>query len=220
MTDTAIDEIAFTPAPFPHAVVDDLWDPKLLERVIGEYPSFEDSRWIRYGDAEHEEKLEGSEEMFGDATRELVGRIASLSHSLSASLSLPELVLSTEGGGYHITQPGGGLAVHADFNRGESGLYRRVNVIIYLNTDKEELDGGELELWDGGGPVERVVPKFNRTLLFETSDHSFHGHPAPLRGQNFRRSFAAYFFSEAAPDGYSGDHSTVWHPMGKRVAAA
>ena len=204
-------------APFPHVVVDDLWDADLLASVLAEFPAEDDDRWIRYESARTEVKLEGPETMFGPVTRSLVDRIAGIGPELSKLFGMPPLVLSTEGGGYHQTNPGGGLAVHADFNRSEDGLYRRMNVIVYLNDDDSPLDGGELQLWDYDGPRKAVVPQFNRTLIFETSDHSFHGHPEPLRGVHPRRSFAAYFFSSERPDGYSEDHSTIWHPRGKRT---
>jgi hypothetical protein len=206
--------------PFPHFVVDDLWDRELLASVLGEFPDESDHRWIRYESTSTEVKLEGPEPMFGPATRQLVGRFAEIGPDLSTAFDMPPLQLSTEGGGYHQTNPGGGLAVHADFNRSEDGLYRRVNVILYLNYPDTPIEGGELQLWDFDGPQKYVTPRFNRTLVFETSDHSFHGHPEPLRGVNPRRSFAAYFFSAEQPDGYSEEHSTIWHPLGKRTSWA
>ncbi|MEU4446973.1 2OG-Fe(II) oxygenase [Actinosynnema sp. NPDC050801] len=203
--------------PFRHFIVDDLWESDLLTSVLDEFPDESDDRWIRYASADTEEKLEGPETMFGPATRRLVRMIAEIGPDLSSVFAMPPLRLSTEGGGYHQTNPGGGLAVHADFNRSEDGLYRRVNVIIYLNRRDQPVEGGELQLWDLDGPRKHVVPQFNRTLVFETSDHSFHGHPEPLRGVHPRRSFAAYFFSAEQPDGYSEEHSTIWHPRGMRT---
>jgi hypothetical protein len=55
------------------------------------------------------------------------------------------------GGGIHRIRPGGGkLDVHVDFNRHEKlGLYRRLNVILYLNEGWQAAWGGALELWRG-----------------------------------------------------------------------
>ena len=204
--------------PFRHSVIDGLWDEELLLRVRQEFPEPDDPRWIRYTDPVHEEKLEGPAAMFGPATRQLVTAIEAAEPGLREVFGLPAMVLSTEGGGYHQTNPGGGLAVHADFNRSEDGLYRRLNVIIYLNLPEERPVGGELQLWDAEGPVVEVSPAFNRTLIFETHDTSFHGHPQALQGRHPRRSFAAYFFTEAAPEHYREEHSTIWHPLGTRPA--
>jgi len=205
------------PLPFRYCVIDNLWSPGLLTRVRDEFPGPSDPRWIRYGDPEHEEKLEGPSRMFGAATRELVAAIEGTEKSIREAFGLPPMVLSTEGGGYHQTNPGGGLAIHADFNRTEDGLYRRINVIVYLNLLHELPVGGDLELWDADGPVAKVSPSFNRTLIFETHDASFHGHPKALQGSQPRLSFAAYFFTPDRPENYSGAHSTIWHPRGKRT---
>jgi hypothetical protein len=65
-------------------------------------------------------------------------------------------------------------------------------MIVYLNEDWTEADGGALELWDDGGKAAEILPTFNRTLVFETSDRSFHGHPTPLPGPRLDESSSAY----------------------------
>ena len=197
--------------PFPHTVIDGLWDDELLRAVIAEFPDPNADGWIRYSDEKHEVKLEGESHMWGPRTLELAERINGKGPELAALFGMPELILRTEGGGYHQTEPGGKLAVHADFNRSEDGLYRRLNVIIYLNPGWAEEDGGHLELLGKNEEVTRILPQFNRTLVFETSDRSFHGHPTPLPGPRPRRSFAAYFFSVEQPEHYVTDHTTVWY---------
>ncbi len=187
-----------------------MWDPALLREVAAEFPDPDSDGWIRYADSDHEVKLEGGESLWGDSTRRLMAAISELGPQLSVAFGLPELHMRMEGGGYHHILPGGRLAVHADFNRSEEGLYRRLNVIIYLNEGWTEQDGGHLELWDECGKVSSVLPVFNRTVVFQTSDRSFHGHPVPLPGPRSRRSFAAYFFSAEPPADYEYDHTTVW----------
>jgi hypothetical protein len=57
-----------------------------------------------------------------------------------------------EGGGLHLSGPGGILAPHTDFHTyGRLDLYRRLNVIVYLNPDWTKGDGGELVLTGGDG---------------------------------------------------------------------
>ncbi|MCG5447300.1 2OG-Fe(II) oxygenase [Micromonospora sp. NIE79] len=197
--------------PFPHAIVDGMWDDELLRSVLAEFPEPEADGWIRYGDPQHEVKLEGPDHLWGPNTFKFVEAIAARGPEFAQAFGMPELTLRTEGGGYHYIEPGGKLAVHADFNRSDEGLYRRLNVICYLNPDWTEEDGGKLELFGDSGPVAEVLPQFNRTLVFETSDKSFHGHPTPLPGPRPRRSFAAYFFSVEAPEHYVEDHTTVWY---------
>lgn len=53
------------------------------------------------------------------------------------------------GGGFHETENGGHLNIHADFNCHKIlKLERRINVPIYLNKDWQEEFGGQLELWN------------------------------------------------------------------------
>jgi Rps23 Pro-64 3,4-dihydroxylase Tpa1-like proline 4-hydroxylase len=113
----------------------------------------------------------------------------------------PEL----RGGGLHSSTRGGFLNIHTDFNfHPTTGLHRRLNLIVYLNEEWKEEWGGALELWDQTVTKcgSKVFPKFNRAILFETSEISFHGHPEPMTSPDgvTRKSVALYYYSEW-PDG-------------------
>jgi hypothetical protein len=200
--------------PFWHTVIDGFFGPDLLRDVVAEIPSVEDPRWHHY-DNSREGKFEGGPAMWGPATHELATVIASgpFAAMLTDLTGIEGLSCEFEGGGYHLIPPGGRLAVHADFNRSPSTYrYRRLNVLIYLNENWTDADGGLLELWDANGPAVEILPVFDRMVIFKTSSTSFHGHPVPLPGPRNRCSFAAYFFTETPSDEYTGqDHSTVFH---------
>lgn len=113
----------------------------------------------------------------------------------------PEL----RGGGLHSSIRGGFLNVHTDFNfHPTTGLHRRLNLIVYVNQEWQEDWGGALELWDKTVTKceGKYYPKFNRAILFETSEISFHGHPEPMTSPEgvTRKSVALYYYSEW-PDG-------------------
>jgi len=196
--------------PFPHLVVDSWWDSDLLRDVLAEFPDPSAAGWRRY-DGSNERKLEGPPGLWGPHTRAMFDTIRDRIPELESAFGIPNLKMETIGGGYHCIEPGGHLQIHTDFNRSpRSGLFRRLNLLVYLNDGWEEpMGGGCLELWNAGGPVVEVAPEFNRTVVFETSDRSWHGHPKPAT--RWRRSVAAYFFTEEPPPGYREDHSTVWH---------
>lgn len=110
-----------------------------------------------------------------------------------------------KGGGLHSSTRGGFLNIHTDFNfHPKTGLHRRLNLIIYLNDEWHEEWGGALELWDRtvSKCEGKFYPKFNRAILFETSEISFHGHPEPMVcPENVtRKSIALYYYSDW-PDG-------------------
>jgi len=196
--------------PFPHLVIDGYWNNDLLDDVVAEFPSVESGEWIRRNEVDKQVKLGGGRSLWGPRTQELATEIEALGPSLSELFALPQLTPDFGGGGYHYIEPGGHLAVHADFNVSKSGLYRRANVLVYLNHDWTEADGGNLELWNERTRVRSLLPTFNRTVAFETSDRSFHGHPIPLAAARPRLSFAGYFFSEMPPPDFAVPHSTVW----------
>jgi hypothetical protein len=207
-------------APFPHIVLDDFFDPAILDRVLEEFPGEREIDWMRF-DARHEVKLASkSEQQIGLFTRYLIYALNS-----SAFLNFLEQLTGIQGlipdphlwgGGLHQILPGGKLALHADFNKYQRlDLDRRLNVLVYLNRDWQEDWGGHLELWpaDMKACGQRLLPVFNRFVCFSTTDFSFHGHPDPLRcppGRT-RRSLALYYYSNGRPaEEVSGDHTTVF----------
>jgi hypothetical protein len=193
--------------PFPTRVVDGLWDDEILLGAVDEFPPADDPRWRRFNN-EHERKLGGTDEMIGPYGWAIIERLLTLGPWIEREFNLSDLVMRLVGGGFHMIEPGGFLDVHTDFNRlGE--LYRRVNLIVYLNDGWTPADGGELELW-GDDSCVLVPPRLGTTVAFVTSDRSFHGHPTPLPGPKPRRSIAAYLYSEQPPPGYVVEHSTVW----------
>lgn len=207
--------------PFPHAVVDGLWPADFLAAVLAEVPPAHDPRWRRFSNR-LEAKLEGSSPaMWGPATGALADALQSpgVRDALTHMTGIADLVASFTGGGYHRIEPGGGrLGVHTDFNvHPDTGLYRRLNLLVYLNKDWPGGVGGELELWPerDGAPARLqsvdIEPVFNRTVVFTTSDHSWHGHPTPLAPTApARLSFAAYYFTAAPPADVGPAHDTVF----------
>jgi hypothetical protein len=188
--------------------VDDWWNPHLLRVVRDEFPDPALPGWRSYADG-NERKLEGPRALWGPGTHVLFDEIKSRGPILEEVFGIGNLSMETVGGGYHLIEPGGYLNIHTDFSRSpDTQRYRRLNLLIYLNQDWQD-DGGHLELWNGAGKVVDVAPEFNRTVVFETSDHSWHGHPHATH--RARRSIAAYFYTEDPPAGYSADQSTVWH---------
>lgn len=61
--------------------------------------------------------------------------------------------------------------------------------------------------------VKKVLPVFNRCVIFSTTDTSYHGHPDPLMCPEdiTRKSIALYYYSNGRPAGeVTGHHSTTF----------
>lgn len=206
--------------PFPHIVFDNFFDPALLDRVLEEFPKPGEIRWQRF-DNEHEIKLaSAAEASFGAVTRLLLYHLNSITflEFLSKVTGIDHLIADPgfEGGGLHQIVRGGKLGVHADFNKHRKyNLDRRLNLLLYLNKNWREEYGGHLQLWDRDMTrcEAKVLPLFNRVMVFGTTDFTYHGHPDPLQCPEgvTRKSLALYYFTNGRPaEETHGEHSTIF----------
>ena len=203
--------------PFPHVVLDDVLRPEAFAQAAAEFPGIGDPFWKGYLHVNETKYANTSPDSWGptlqEVAREFVSPefVAYLSRLTGIEDLMPDW--SMDGGGLHQTLRGGHLNIHADFSTHHTheDWARRVNILLYLNTEWDENWGGQLELWDRDmSQVQgRVTPRGNRMLVFTTSDISFHGHPDPLvcPPDQARRSMALYYFTkEAAPVRRSTDY--------------
>ena len=208
--------------PFPHIVIDDFFPEEVLDGILREFPDPGAIDWQHF-DAGTEKKLASKAEIqLGERTRGFIwGLNSQVFVSFLEELTGIEGLIPDPhlwGGGLHQIVRGGFLKVHADFNRNEKlRLDRRLNLLLYLNRDWKEDYGGHLQLWtrDMGRCVQRILPVFNRCVVFSTTDFSYHGHPDPLtcpEGRT-RKSIAMYYYTNGRPaEEISGDHSTLFQP--------
>ena len=201
-----------TEQPFPHCVIDGLWDTEILNKISAEFNEFRD--W------------DGEKKFYGSVGKRYCGTLAKVPVNTAALLQFCNSAVFVdflekvtgeigiipdpyyEGGGMHSTYTPGFLKMHADFNwHKKLQLYRRLNVLIYINEDWNSLWGGDLRLGikDRGGLniSKTIYPEFNRTVIFTTTDHSYHGHPDPLAAPEgvARNSLALYYYQSNRPKG-------------------
>lgn len=207
-------------APFAHIVIDDFFNPRDLRALLPEIPSPLTSKELFTSDVKHLQE-------YKFAWRE-VPRLGPQSlriiHYLSVKPFLEYLTKLTGieglmpdpylwGGGFHQIIRGGKLAIHADFNiHPQTKLYRRINVLVYLNEGWNEAWGGNLELWseDMQRCEQKIAPHFNRMAIFNTTENSYHGHPDALDcpPDVVRKSLALYYYTYDRP--LEKAHSTLW----------
>jgi hypothetical protein len=207
--------------PFPHIVLDDLFPDDALSGVLREFPDPHSPVWKEYQNY-HEGKLETQGEgKIGEFTSLLLYQFnsAPFLRFLEELSGIRGLIPDPYffGGGLHQIPRGGKLGIHADFSRHDQfPLDRRLNVLIYLSREWKQEYGGQLELWakDMSRCVHRVLPIYNRTVIFNITDWAFHGHPEPLTCPEgvTRRSIALYYFTNGRPPGETkpGKRSTLF----------
>lgn len=207
-------------SPFPHVVIDDFLPPSVLEAVLSEFPAPEQPDWEEYDSSQEVKLALADAEQMGPATRHLLAEFNTgvFVDFLERLTGIDALVPDPHyyGGGLHQIRPGGFLKVHADFNRhSRLDLERRLNGILYLNADWKEEYGGHLQIWDNEMTtcVKKVLPAFNRFLVFATLDTANHGHPDPLTcpPDRARRSMALYYYTSERPESEQADsHTTLF----------
>jgi len=206
--------------PFPHAVIDDFLPPEVCEGLLAEFPGPDSIEWLRF-DKHHSVKLATrGETQFGEYTRSVLAHLNGLGclRFLEGLTGIEGLIPDPdfEGGGLHQIRSGGYLKIHADFNRhSRLTLDRRINLILYLNKDWREEYHGQLELWDRSmtRAVKKILPVYNRCVIFNTTDWAYHGHPDKLacpEGMT-RKSVALYYYTVGRPvEERSVKHGTLW----------
>jgi len=204
--------------PFSHVVIDDFLPPNVLEKVLAEFPS-PNEKWIGYEDASQHGKVALEDYWtMPEFTRFVFAQLNTgpFLSFLETLTGIPGLISDPHlrGGGLHMTKPGGWLDIHVDFNfYKRMKVYRRINVLIFLNKNWKDENGGQLELWndDMTKCFDKVIPVFNRCVIFTPSENAHHGHPEPVKGSTNRKSMAWYYYTSEPASEDARD--TTSHPI-------
>ncbi len=117
--------------------------------------------------------------------------------NLNELISDPYLI----GGGLHKTERDGFLKMHTDFNwHNQLKLNRKINALYFLNSQYCSDWGGELHLSSSPenqtkSEMKKIEPLFNRLVIFNTNDNTFHGYPDPINfPKNYERTSLAFYY--------------------------
>ena len=211
-------------SPFPYFCLDNFLVENFANEILDSFPSFQDAQKMgrEFQSVNEKRKIQITDSAkFPPAIAKLNQLLAAPEFLglMSELMGIPKLLADPEmaGGGIHETNSGGHLDVHIDFNlHGKNQWHRRLNILIYFNKDWKEEYGGYFDIWDK--EVKKCygafAPIFNRVVVFETSEISFHGvRPLTCPPDIMRKSFAAYYYTKEAPAHWDGKHhSTVFKP--------
>lgn len=218
--------------PYKHLVIDNFLDEDLANMCLENFPDVSDPSWEFANDSDIEIKYRTTwrsefdiPEGIVDAVRILNGAdfLRAVSEVFGIKKLMPDPYFS--GGGLNITRRGGLLDVHVDGNYHDaSGLNRRMNALLYLNPGWQPEWGGEFGIYDANGEncIKKIEPLFNRLVVFDTHDKSWHGLPDPV---NFpedvpRRSILLYYYTKESRPSIQTvveePHSALWKKRGFR----
>lgn len=223
-------DINFSTFPFKHCVLDKFLDEDLAQKCLESFPNEDDPSWEKTDDKDIEIKKRTTWKSEFDIPDNIVDLVRILNSSLFIQkigelFDIPKLMPDPyfTGGGLNETSKGGLLDVHIDGNYHDaSGLNRRMNAIFFLNPDWNDEWGGQFGLYDSKGNecLKEVSPIFNRLLVFDTSDISFHGLPNPLSCPKnvTRKSVILYYYTKSSrpknQNSFEKPHSALWKKKG------
>ncbi len=198
-------------SPFFHTVIDNFLPDNLAHDLYHEFPDYDNDIWFNYKNKIEDKKLLSDWRKFPKETYQVFSFLNSnvvldtLSHSVSCQLHADH---GLHGGGWHIHANGGKLNPHLDYSiHPMLKMQRKLNLIVYLCKDWRDEYGGHFGLWDqdgekkrSGSLVKEIPMAFNRAVIFDTSQNSWHGLSREVNcpDQVYRKSLAIYYLTNPA----------------------
>ena len=216
----------FSNRPFKHLYIDNAFSKNIANDCLKNFPSETSKNWIKTNDKDIEIKYRSNWQSEFDIPEGIIDVIRVLNSSLilkaiSNAFNIKKIIPDPyyTGGGLNMSTKNGKLDVHVDGNYHDaSGLNRRINVILFLNKKWQKNWLGEFGLYNSTGTIceKKIEPLFNRLIIFDTHDFSYHGLPDPINfpKKHPRRSVILYYYTkESRPKDktkFLKPHSALW----------
>ncbi|NDG29190.1 2OG-Fe(II) oxygenase [bacterium] len=200
--------------PFDHWVIDDFIDLELANQLSNEFLDYNDINWFCYDNPLEQKKTINNWYLFPPSTYSFMSFLNSpkFVDNLCKLTGIENLIpdIGLHGAGWHIHGNQGKINLHYDYSiHPKLFLQRKLNVILYLSKEWDPKWGGNLEFWSHdekqNKPKENVTTievKFNRAVIFDTTQNSWHGFPDPIKCPDkvYRKSIAMYYLCEPPID--------------------
>ncbi len=216
----------FSARPFQHVVVDNFLKENIARGMVAEFPSAPHTGSKNLYGAPGEKIVHSDLTKLGPTFQEVDAFFGSQKALdwLTAVTGIQGLVYdpTNYGGGTHENCDNRDLRPHVDFNfHPVTKLHRRLNLIVYLNSNWEKEWGGSIQLYANPRDPEDVPlsyePLFNRCIIFATHEASWHGFDRlcfPKDGvYRSRKSLSLYFYTADRPTSeIHNEHTTFFIP--------
>ena len=209
--------------PFKYVMFENFFSSEIADSIHDNYPEIEYGKWDGTTYLDQKNKFQNTKFEEGSQMGVLFNELNSQEflNWLQKLTDFEEELMGDEelfGGGLHQSVNGAFLNVHVDYNfHPITKHHRRLNVLVYMNKDWKDEYEGHLELWDlSDGKKDllgKYAPLFNRCVIFETNEISYHGHPTPLKTPEGtkRKSLAAYYYTKTRKDVVNiQEHNTIY----------
>ena len=174
--------------PFPYVILDDFLNINLAKKIEKNFQNLDEKKLWSYKNYCEIKKATDNWNLFPPQAYQLLSVLNSHAflEIIKKKIKIKNLYADygLNGGGFHIMGEKGKLNPHLDYViHPKLNLMRKFNLIIFFNLKWKQSNGGELCLYEKnyknkklpGKLVKKIEPKFNRAVLFDTSQTSWHG---------------------------------------------
>ena len=197
-----------------HYIIDNFLKEDLAKQLSDEFMEYDSPNWFVYNNAIEVKKTSNNWYHFPPKTYQLLQYLNSpeFIQRLELITGIPDLQpdIGLHGAGWHIQGRDSKLNVHLDYSiHPKLKLERKLNLIIYLTPGWDPKWGGNLEFWSHDpitnipkSKVKTVENVFNRAVLFDTTQNSWHGFNDAMTCPEgvYRKSIAMYYLTEPSAE--------------------
>lgn len=210
--------------PFDHWVIDNFLPIEEARALSHDFIDFNHKDWFVYDNPLEVKKTLNNWFDFPPRTYQFIQDLNTVVvDELNSMLGIEDKLYpdpGLHGAGWHIHGNGGKLNVHLDYSiHPKLRLERKLNLIYYLSEDWDPEWGGNLELWSGDEHTAKEKVKvvdcvFNRAVLFDTTQNSWHGFPDPIKcpKNKYRKSIAMYYLIEPSESARPNRKRALYSP--------
>ena len=182
--------------PFPYLKIDNILDEYFATQIQEEILNISEENWDRYENPFESKYTLRDKSDLPPHCKQLFSLLTSqdMLDNLTHIMKIPIYNDPTKNWwGIHKYDNGDKLDIHVD-----AGIHpttkqkKQLTLGIYLSSKEWNDDnGGHLEIWEGENTAnnnaklirccEKILPKFNRMVLFDCNDFSWHGNPYPIK---------------------------------------
>ena len=214
---------------FSYTIIDNFFNEKIAKKLEKEFPNYKDKNLHVYNNYCEVKKTLNIWNLFPPLTYNIFTILNSekVTQLISKKLKIPNVISDhgLHGGGWGLLSKGGKLNPHLDYSL-HPKIYaqRKFNLIVFLSRSWKKNWGGELTFYlknrnnkkMPGKLFKKILPKFNRAVIFDTSNYSWHG-VEPIKGNSIRKTIAVYYLIPIKKNNEIKRQRALYAPVKKQI---
>jgi len=180
-------------SPFDHIVIDNFFNIDLAHGIYADVQKFSDEHMWVYENAFEIQRVMNKWDQFGSNVYQTFFHLCSqeVANFFGELFNLTlKADVGLHGGGMVLYPNGGKLNVHLEYEtHPKLNRVRNLNLLVYLNPNWDPAWGGGINLYQESENEEKILARsidciFNRAVLFNTDQNSWHGLPEKIKCPN------------------------------------